>query len=42
MGNTDYLFTCPNFLTGMGRVLDIKATTPYNFSPTPEEADQAR
>ena len=37
---TDFLFARPNFVSGMGRAIDLGATmTQYNISETPEEAD---
>ena len=37
---TDFLFAMPNFISGMGRAVDLGATmTQYNISETPEEAD---
>ena len=40
MKATDFLFAKPNFVSGMGRAIDLGATmTQYNLSDTPEEAD---
>ena len=41
MGNTDYLFAMPSFLSGMGRVLNLGGVhTDYNQNLTPQEADR--
>jgi len=41
MGNTDYLFTMPSFLSGMGSVLNLGGIhTNYNQNLTPQEADR--
>ena len=35
-----YLFSCPSFLSGVAKVLDLGATfDEYNTSETPNEAD---
>jgi hypothetical protein len=40
--SSDYLFATPSFLRGFARVVDFWGTPePYNWSPTPDEADAA-
>lgn len=37
---TDFLFAKPNFISGMGKVIDLGVTmTAFNHSETPEDAD---
>jgi hypothetical protein len=41
MGNTDYLFSMPSYLSGIASVFDIGATlTERNYSISPEVADR--
>jgi hypothetical protein len=40
MSDSDFLFSMPSFLTGVGRNVDLFGNmTEYNISETPEEAD---
>ncbi len=40
MSESDFLFSMPSFLKGMGRTLDLFGTMDeYNTSTSPEEAD---
>ena len=40
MGNSDYLFAQPSFLTGMASSIDLFGQlTDYNYSETQEKAD---
>lgn len=41
MGHTDYLFSTPNYLSGIASIFDIGGVlTQYDYSSTPEEADR--
>jgi hypothetical protein len=40
MGNTDYLYNSPSFITGVARAIDLYGSfTEYNISETGQQAD---